>query len=629
MSKVRLGFDIETNNLLPDVNTIWILTIVNRDTGIVTEYSDWDNELPSLSKGLDHLKGADILFGHNIIGYDLIVLRKLAGWSPSPKTSIIDTWILSQLVQYKRKHKHGLEGWGEYLHKPKVENEVWDHYAPIIRERCKQDVLINLEVYNILATDARKIIAKHPLFAKGMDVEMRFAMIEANIRDRGWVFDMVAAEKLLGEIHDKLETTERVLEPKIGLRTIKPDGTDIKKPAWRKDGCYTLATSKYFGIEETRGRTDRPIEGEYCRVAFEQGKIGQIEVIKDYLYSIGWKPDEWNMEKINGKFVKKSPKITESSLKALGPEAQSISEYYTVRARKGILEGWIDEVKKSDGRLHGRMWTMGTPTFRCRHEVIANLPGVQHDKEGNILYGVEGGYGYEIRSLLQCEPGTTIVGADSAGNQMRGLCHYIGDQSFTDEVINGDVHQRNADTLSKVYPCPRKTAKPWLYAYLFGAGAPKLGSILTGKSDSKVGKESADLFESSIPGLKALKDRLNKGYERTAAAFGADMAHIRGVDGRLIFVSSPHQVLNYLLQTAEGVTCKAAAVYLEDELRKRKIHHYFALHYHDEWAIICKEEDAELVAELSIKAFTEAPKQFGIECMSGAASIGSNYAQVH
>ena len=132
----------------------------------------------------------------------------------------------------------------------------------------------------------------------------------------------------------------------------------------------------------------RPIEGEYCRVAFEQGKISQIEVIKDYLFSIGWVPDEWNMEKVNGKFIKKSPKITESSLEALGGSAMQISEYYTVRARKGILEGWINEVEQADGRLHGRMWTIGTPTFRCRHEVVANIPGVNKDKAGNILMGL-------------------------------------------------------------------------------------------------------------------------------------------------------------------------------------------------------------------------------------------------
>ena len=118
-------------------------------------------------------------------------------------------------------------------------------------------------------------------------------------------------------------------------------------------------------------------------------------------------------------------------------------------------------------------------------------------------------------------------------------------------------------------------------------------------------------------------------YNNTSAAFGKDKAFVRGLDGRIIFVSSPHQVLNYVLQTAEGVTCKAAAVYLKRKLRERKIPHYFALHYHDEVAVVCKDEHVEEVRELSIEAFVEAPKWFDITCMGGDAKVGKNYADVH
>jgi DNA polymerase I-like protein with 3'-5' exonuclease and polymerase domains len=410
-----------------------------------------------------------------------------------------------------------------------------------------------------------------------------------------------------------------VLEPRIGMRCIKTDGKDeFKEPAWRKDGCYTVATVKHFNLSQESGRTTRPIEGAYCRISFEQGKVGSIEVVKDWLYSMGWVPDEWNVEKINGKFVNKSPKITASSLEKLGADAMLVSEYYTIRSRKGILEGWIEAVKESpDNRLHGRMWTIGTPTFRCRHEVVANIPSV------------DSVYGKEMRALLISEPGTSIVGADSAGNQMRGLCHYINNDDFTNEVINGDVHQKNADILSGVHPCPRRTAKPWLYAYLFGAGPGKLGIILTGKTDVKIGKESASLFETSIPGLKELKDKLSNLFDKTSGAFGKDKAFIRGLDGRMVFVSSQHQVLNYLLQTAEGITCKAAIVWLTKELNKRNIPYYYTLHYHDELVVVCKDEHAEEIKQLSIQSFIEAPKDFGVMCMGGDAHIGKTYAEVH
>jgi DNA polymerase I-like protein with 3'-5' exonuclease and polymerase domains len=129
--------------------------------------------------------------------------------------------------------------------------------------------------------------------------------------------------------------------------------------------------------------------------------------------------------------------------------------------------------------------------------------------------------------------------------------------------------------------------------------------------------------------MAELKQSLEKQFNATSNTFGSDFAFVRGLDGRLVFVSSKHQLLNYLLQTAEGITCKAAIVWLKKELIKRNIPYYFALHYHDELAVVCKDEHVEEVKELSIQAFIEAPKAFNVTCMGGDAHIGKTYADVH
>ena len=615
MSKLRYCFDIETNGFMPDVNKIWCMVLVNADTKEVQSFSDWDDDLPSLQEGLDELNRADIIFGHNVIGYDLVVLKHLRGWSPDPKIKVIDTWIMSQCNQYKRRHKHSLEGWGEQLGFNKIEFSEFDRYSKEMLVYCIRDVELNVKVYEKLVSEAMSIIKKNPLYKKGLDVEMEFAVIESEIRNKGWYFDHESAEELLERLVKRITEIETVMEPRIGLRCIAVDGKDeFKEPAWRKDGFYTVATVKHFGFTQESGREERPIEGPYCRITFEQGKLGSDLVVKDYLYSLGWKPDEWNYKKVPGKPpVMTGPKLTDSSLEPLGEDGKLISEYNTLTSRLGILKGWIEESKR-DGRLHGRMWTIGTPTFRCRHEVVANLPSVESE------------WGPEMRSLLTCEPGYTIVGADSSGNQMRGLCHYIGNDEFTNEVVNGDVHQRNADVLG----VSRKTAKPFLYAFLFGGGAGKLGLILSGVRDAKLGANALEKFQNSIPGMKELKESLESQYENTSNAFGKDWGYIRGLDGRLVFVASNHQLLNYLLQTAEGITCKAAIVYMKQALQREGItDFYFALHYHDEFAVVCKDEDAKRVAELAVEAFVEAPKWFGVQCMGGAAHIGKTYAEVH
>ena len=175
----------------------------------------------------------------------------------------------------------------------------------------------------------------------------------------------------------------------------------------------------------------------------------------------------------------------------------------------------------------------------------------------------------------------------------------------------------------------RKKAKPFLYAFLFGGGAGKLAIILTGRRDAKLGQQALDKFEDSIPGLKEIRDKIKKQYNRTVSEFGKEWGFIRGIDGRILFVDSEHKLLVSLLQALEALTCKAAAVYLKEKLIERGIEHHFQLHYHDEMAVLVPEQYKEEVAALSVEAFTEAPKRFGVMCMNGDANIGYNYAEVH
>ena len=287
-----------------------------------------------------------------------------------------------------------------------------------------------------------------------------------------------------------------------------------------------------------------------------------------------------------------------------------ISEYYTIRSRKNVIEGWLKKV--DNGRLHGNMWTCGTPTFRARHEVIVNLPAV------------DAAWGKELRQLLMADEGTVVVGCDSSGNQLRGLCHYVGNDSFTNEVIYGDQHQRNADALG----CSRPVAKSYLYAYLFGAGDAKLGQVLTGKSNSTIGKKSKENFAKGIKGLAELKIKLSKVWKNTRYSDG--QGWFPGLDGRPIYCDSDHQALNYLLQSAEGITCKASISYQMAKIKEEGLRASPRIFYHDESAWTVHPNDAERVGEILQESFEFGPKVFGVECMAGGnPCYGKSYADVH
>ena len=604
---MKLVFDIETDGL--DATKIWCLVAIDPITNTIYKYSDYDDSRMSIAEGIRLLQSAEALIGHNIIGYDIPMIKKILNIDLFD-IKLYDTWIMSQVLNWKRNHKHGLGGWGQHLNYPKFEFDDWSAYTEPMMDYCIRDVKLNVAVWKALQIEYQQQVNTKPMLALGLRHEHDAAIFEAKVRSKGWLFDCDAAHKLHENMTDELNAIESRIHPKLPEMTIMVDKAP-KKAKYTKKGAFTAVTKRllteYLG-EEPNEDTWNPNQ-EFQRSYKTQVTLKNMEEVKEYLYTIGWKPDDWNYKKVGYEFHKTSPKLTTTSLELLGDVGKDIDRYYTTRSRKSILEGWIEALK--DKRLHGKMWTIGTPTFRARHEIIANLPSV------------EAAWGKEMRSLFICEEGYKIVGADSSGNQMRALCHYIGDDDFTKEVTSGDIHSYNASILGS----SRGDAKRWLYAYLFGGGGKKLGTILTGKPDDKAGNESKAKYQSAIPGLAKVKAKLDTIFNKTSNGYGS--AFIPALDGRRVYVNSAHQSLNYLLQSAEAITCKAAISYAMKMIKQEELDAYPVIFYHDEMAWVAHVAHAERVRQICIEAFKEAPKQFNVTCMDGDGIIGDCYADVH
>ena len=608
---MKLVFDIECNGLTPD--TIWCIVAYNIDTHTMYTFSDHKTYNGTIADGVRLLENAELLIAHNGIGFDARVLDEMFGTNLLSKR-IHDTFVMSQVLSYKRKHRHGLAGWGEHLGNNKWAFDQWDEFSHEMVKYCQQDVKVNAQVYYSLLTEYNKIYAVNPKIKEGLKVEHDVAVFNAIVRGKGWKFDSVKAEATLTRMRKRMEEIEQVMLPKLGKRKVWID-KEPRQPKYKKNGDYNHHTvqqlTEYLGHEVKASDTHliQP-DQTFQRFREEQIELGSTDLVKDWLLSNGWKPDEYQKKKVGFEWITMGPKLTSTSLEAFGQDGKLIDEYYTLRSRKAVIEGWVSKVV--DGRLHGNMWTCGTPTFRCRHEVIVNLPAVDAE------------WGKEIRELLVADEGTVVVGADSSGNQLRGLCHYVRNEEFTKEVIFGDQHQRNADSLG----CSRAIAKSYLYAYLFGAGDAKLGQVLTGKANASVGAKSRVDFAKGIKGLADLKEKLAKVWKNTKFASGE--GRIPGLDGRPIFVPSDHQALNYLLQSAEGITCKAAVSYQMEKIKEEGLRAEPRLFYHDESAWVCHPDDAARVGEILKESFLEAPKWFGVECMAGGdPCFGSSYADVH
>ena len=108
---IQLIFDIETNGLeIEEVDTIWCISIWDGET-LETYTAD------IINRAVERLNNADMIVGHNIILYDIPVIKKLFPYF-NPK-SVEDTFIMSSLFDADRHNGHSLEAWGAKFGIPK------------------------------------------------------------------------------------------------------------------------------------------------------------------------------------------------------------------------------------------------------------------------------------------------------------------------------------------------------------------------------------------------------------------------------------------------------------------------------------------------------------------------------
>ena len=140
-------FDIETDGLLDNVTKIHCLSYQKFNNGTLIE----KNSLTNYENIKNFVQTQSILVGHNIIRYDLPVLKKLLSIVVPKETKIIDTlglsWYLYSSYDIPKKGKkvsHGLETWGEILGvaKPKI-NDWSNLFIEEYINRCSEDVEIN------------------------------------------------------------------------------------------------------------------------------------------------------------------------------------------------------------------------------------------------------------------------------------------------------------------------------------------------------------------------------------------------------------------------------------------------------------------------------------------------------
>ena len=129
------------------------------------------------------------------------------------------------------------------------------------------------------------------------------------------------------------------------------------------------------------------------------------------------------------------------------------------------------------------------------------------------------------------------------------LAHYMGDKEYTNEILHGDIHTANQNLAGLE---SRDQAKTFIYAFLYGAGDAKLGTIVGG--NARTGSALRARFLNGLPTLRILRRELQK----------AGAGYLKGLDGRQLQVRSAHSALNTLLQGAGAIVMKKALVIIDE-----------------------------------------------------------------
>lgn len=614
---MKLIFDLETDGLLDTFTQIHSLVIKDIESGII--YSCTDNfyvpkdpkiKLWTIKDGIELLKKADLIIGHNIIKFDIPVIKKL--FPGFAYKSCYDTLIASrtaypdiiemdfryrnsyQIPAYLKNKPYSLEAWGIRLKLLKgsygKQENAWESWNAQMQEYCEQDIKVTEKLYQLL------IEPKNPLRFINDDIletEQEFAKIIHLQEGRGVKFNEIRAKQLLVSLEKR-------------RAEIVPDLRKYFKDKIKKTSFIPKRNNKTKGYVKGVPAVKKKL------IPFNPQSKEQIK--EQLLLFYNWKPQEFTENK--------TPKLDGKAIESMCenikqfPFAKILDEFFIITKLLGQLsegeKSWLNYVK--DGVIYGKLNCQGTVTHRCTHNNpnLAQIPSVEKP------------FGAECRELFEAREGYNLVGVDASGLELRCLAHYMNDDEFTELILNGDIHTFNMNILKEAAPnITRAIAKTWIYRFLYGGGNDLLGSTV-GKA-RKVGKLMRETFLAKLPKLAELVKKVeadaNRGYLFT-------------IDDRRIPLSSKHVALNYLLQSTGAIVMKRALIILHNDLLAKgwEFGREFAyvLNVHDEIQAEVKPELAEEYSTIAVEAIRKAGVYYGFRCpLDGEAKIGLNWRDTH
>ena len=556
----KVVFDIETTMT---ADKIWCIVCKHGDT-----YYQFKED--RLHRFAELIKQTEEVIGHNIIGFDIPVVNTIFGYDVFANCKVTDTLVLSRLLNPMIEGGHSLKNWGTKLGQNKIHFEQFDFFSEDMLTYCRNDVELTERLYKFL-------INKTKDFGMSIELEHKVAQIIQKQHERGFKINVVEAYELQSKFQEDMNNlTSKVRE------TFPP-----------------LKIEEEF-IPKSNNKARGYVKGvPFTKVKYKEFNLGSRQQIAERLVMLGWKPKK---KTDKGHII-----VDEKVLSEIHniPEAKLINRFLMLQKRIAQVNSWIEGIKE-DGRVHGKVITNGTITGRMSHQSpnMAQIPAVYSP------------YGKECRALWTVNKGYKLVGVDASGLELRMLAHYMNDKDYTHEVVNGDIHTANKIAAGLE---SRDKAKTFIYAFIYGAGSKKIGSIIGGSE--RDGERTKEKFLRATPSLRSLREKVERVAQRR---------WVRGLDQRKIIIRHPHAALNTLLQGAGAIVMKYALTILEQYVINKRIKAFPVVNVHDEFQYEVEESRAEEFGRLAVQSIIDAGKQLNVRCpLNGEYKIGNNWSETH
>jgi DNA polymerase-1 len=592
-------------------------------------------------------KTVTLWIGHNFIGYDYYrVLKPIINFNV-PLSSILDTLVVSRLLNTNIEGGHSIEAWAHRLGgMTKVGAEItdWSEPTPLMEERCINDTLVNLRLYTRFLRYVGDV-----RWSEAISLEQQIAELCVFLHEVGFPFKkeeaLVLQEKLAKRLYDLDEELKAAFPP-------VPKIIKVLTPRATRFGTINRTDFRWYNSDDLSAFT---VDAPFSLVEWEEFNPASPKQIIERLNAAGWKPTE--KTKGHSELLKELARnrgrsndgdkerlerfktygwtVSEDNLRTLPDTAPSAArtlvERLLLSSRVSDLEEWIALAKpaKCGWKIHGTFTGIGAWTHRMAHSKpnTANTPIPQHKDNPSRLDVISDEINTEMRTFWYAPKGFRMIGTDADGIQMRIFAHYVNDPKLTDALIKGDkknetdIHSVHKRALGEV--CKgRNPAKTFIYAWLLGAGIAKVAQIL--ECSNSEARDAIESFIRFYPGLQELKEhRIPKDAAR---------GYFEGLDKRLVVCDNEHLMLGGYLQNGEQCIMKRANILWRKWADELKLPYWQINFVHDEYQTLVPDDDeiAEAVAKLQRDAIVAQGIKLNLNCPLAANSkMGYSWMDTH